>query len=138
MERFCANSLRRNRRPDRIRDYVTSPKDSGYRAVHIYTRYHGRRIEVQLRTRGQDGWAKIVERLTTVTGIDLKSGDGPEEAHELLRKLSALFSMQQPGQPYAPAVMDILIQLAMMAVVDLARGSNTDDPERSDGSAQDH
>ena len=26
---------------------------SGYRAIHIYTRYHGRRIEVRLRTREQ-------------------------------------------------------------------------------------
>ena len=50
-ERFCANSLRRNSRPDKIRDYVARSQDSGYRAIHIHTRYHGRRIEVQLRTR---------------------------------------------------------------------------------------
>lgn len=42
VERFCTNSLRRNEKPDKVRDYVASPKDSGYRAVHIYTRYHGR------------------------------------------------------------------------------------------------
>ena len=35
VERFRANSLRRNKKPDKIRDYVASPKDSGYRAVHI-------------------------------------------------------------------------------------------------------
>ena len=52
--RFCANSLERNQQPDKIRDYVARPQDSGYRAVHLYTRYHGRRTEVQLRTREQD------------------------------------------------------------------------------------
>ena len=115
VERFCANSLKRNRRPDRIRDYVAGPQDSGYRAIHIYTRYHGRRIEVQLRTREQDSWAKIVEDLTSKTGIDFKNGDGPDEVHELLRELSELLSQREPGQPYADALMDILTRLSMMA-----------------------
>lgn len=36
--RFCANSLRRNGQADKIRDYVSQPQASGYRAVHIHTR----------------------------------------------------------------------------------------------------
>ena len=120
VDRFVANSLKRNKKPDKIKDYVAQPQDSGYRAVHIYTRYHGRRIEVQLRTREQDGWAKIVEDMTSKTGIDFKSGDGPDEVHELLRSLSELGSLRGPGQPPSKAMMDILTRLAMISVVGLA------------------
>lgn len=114
VERFCANSLKRNRRPDKIRDYVAEPRASGYRAIHIYTRYHRLRIEVQLRTREQDSWAKIVEDLTSKTGIDFKNGDGPDEVHELLRELSELLSQREPGQPFTEALMGVLTRLAMM------------------------
>ena len=123
VDRFCANSLERNKKPDKIKDYVARPQPSGYRAVHIYTRYHGRRIEVQLRTREQDSWAKIVEDLTGKTGIDFKSGDGPDEVHDLLRTLSELLSQQEPAQPPTKALMDILTRLAMMSVLGLALGS---------------
>lgn len=120
VERFCANSRRRNQQPDKVRDYVAEPRDSGYRAVHIYTRYHSRRIEVQLRTRDQDSWAKIVEDLTSGTGIDFKNDDGPDEVHDLLRELSEGLSKREPGQPYTEALMDIVAQLAMMATLGFA------------------
>ena len=123
VERFCANSLRRNQQPDKIKDYVASPRASGYRAIHIYTRYHGRRVEVQLRTREQDSWAKIVEDLTSKAGIDFKNGDGPEEVHKLLRRLSAALSTRQPGQPYTDDLLDTLTRLAMIsAIAQLVRG----------------
>ena len=120
VDRFVANSRKRNGQPDKIRDYVVRPQDSGYRAVHIYTRYHGRRIEVQLRTGDQDSWAKIVEALTSNTGIDFKNGDGPDEVHDLLRRLSELGALRVPGQPPSEALMDVLTRLAMMSVVGLA------------------
>ena len=120
MDRFRANSLQRNEQPDKIKDYVAHPQPSGYRAAHIYTRYHGRRNEVQLRTPGQDSWAKIVEDLTGKTGIDFKSGDSPDEVHDLLRTLSELLSQQESGQPPTKALMDILTRLAMMSVPGLA------------------
>ena len=120
VERFFANSRRRNQRPDKIRNYVAEPRDSGYQAIHIYTRYHGRRIEVQLRTRDQDSWAKIVEDLTSSTGVDVKNGDGPDEVHKLLRELSEGLSKRETGQPYTEALMDIIAQLAMMAALGLA------------------
>lgn len=123
LERFCANSLRRNSRPDKIRDYVARSQDSGYRAIHIHTRYHGRRIEVQLRTRDQDSWAKVVEDLSSKTGIDVKNGDGPDEVHELLRELSEELSTREQHQPPTDALMDILTRLAMMAATGLAAES---------------
>ena len=119
LERFCANSRRRNQRPNKIKDYVAEPRDSGYRAIHVHTRYHGRRIEVQLRTQDQDSWAKIVEDLTSKTGIDFKNDDGPDEVHDLLRELSERLSRREPGQPITEEFMDILTRLAMIAAFGL-------------------
>ena len=120
VERFCANSLRRNQKSDTVKDYVVSPKGSGYRAVHIYTRYHNRRLEMQLRTRDQDSWAKLVEHLTNTTGIDFKNGEGPAEVHELLRELATSLSKREPDQPYAEDLINILTRLATIAVGGLA------------------
>ena len=89
------------------------------RAIHIYTRYHGRRIEVQLRTREQDSWAKIVEDVTGKTGIDFKNGDGPDVVHDVLRRLSVLLSMREPGRPYTEDLMNTLTRLATMAAFGL-------------------
>ena len=75
---------------------------------------------MQLRTREQDSWAKIVEDLTSKTGIDFKNGDGPEEVHELLRELSELLSQREPGQPYTEPLMDVLTRLALVATAGLA------------------
>ena len=72
------------------------PRDSGYRAIHVHTRYHGRRIEVQLRTRDHDNWAKIVEDLT---------------------RLSEGLSRREPGQPLTEALKDVLTRLAMMTAL---------------------
>ncbi len=55
LARFTYNSLKRNEIEDTVRDYVTNPRSSGYRGVHVWTRYDGRRIEVQLRTEMQHG-----------------------------------------------------------------------------------
>ncbi len=110
--------------PTGSRDYVAEPQASGYRAIHIYTKYHGRRIEVQVRAREQDSWAKIVEDLTSKTGVDFKNGDGPDEVHELLRELSEMLSRLEPGQLYTEAhtdaLVDILTSLSMMAAFGLA------------------
>ena len=120
VKRFCANSLRRNQKSDTVKDYVVSPKGSGYRAVHIYTRYHNRRLEMQLRTRDQDSWAKLVEHLTDTTGVDFKNGEGPAEVHELLRELATSLSKREPDQPYAEDLINILTRLATIAVGGLA------------------
>ena len=58
---------------------------------------------------------QIVEDLTSKTGIDFKNGDGADEVHQLLRKLSDTLSMREPGQPYTEDVMNTLTRLAMMA-----------------------
>ena len=98
-ERFMRNSLRRNGTDDAVSDYISKPRSSGYRGVHVLTRYDGRRIEVQLRTELQHKWAKLVELLVVVTGIDYKSGDGSDLVHRWLLNLSELGAVADAGQP---------------------------------------
>ena len=96
-ERFMINSRVRNGVEDTVRDYVAGPRDSGYRAVHLWTRYRGWRVEVQLRTHLQHAWAAGVENLTALTGVDYKSGDGSLEVHAWLRLLSQSYAFTDTG-----------------------------------------
>ena len=115
-DRFRRNSHRRNQQRDKTKDYVDSPRETGYRAIHIYTRYHGRRIEVQLRTPGQDLWATFVEALTQTSGTDFKNGKGPDEAHDRLRKMAAIISMGESGQRPTEVVVEEVSTLAVDVV----------------------
>ncbi len=98
-QRFTANSQRRNGEADRVIDYVTNPRESGYRAVHIHTRYGGQRIEIQLRTPWQHLWARLIEDLTSRTGVDYKSGDGPPGHHSGLKSLGDLYAARDIEGP---------------------------------------
>jgi putative GTP pyrophosphokinase len=69
----------------RLRNYVTSPKASGYRAVHVITTRDDRRIEVQLRTHGQQEWADAVETFARIFRLPLKDEQGPEEVLNYFR-----------------------------------------------------
>jgi len=71
----------------RVRDYVSSPKATGYRAVHLTVISHGLPVEVQLRTRRQQLWAAHVEFLEDRDGTLLKDGDGSAATLDQLRDL---------------------------------------------------
>lgn len=78
-------------------DYIEQPKPSGYRGVHLVARYDERRVEVQLRTEIQHEWAVAVERLGGRIGEDLKSGVGPAEVLDLLRRASEAMAVEEGG-----------------------------------------
>lgn len=69
-----------------VRDYVARPKSSGYRARHLVFGFHpnspeeeawkGHRVEVQVRSKFQHGWATAVETIDAIKGIGLKVGRG--------------------------------------------------------------
>lgn len=67
-------------------DYVSAPKASGYRGVHVVVLRDNRLIEIQLRTDQQHRWAETVERLGSRTGFDLKDGRGPAELLQYLER----------------------------------------------------
>ena len=74
-----------------IDDYIARPKASGYRGVHLVSRFHaseedesvydGMRVEIQLRSRLQHIWATTVETVAIFSGQALKSSVG--DAHWL-------------------------------------------------------
>lgn len=86
------------RRVESVSDYVTRPRDSGYRGIHVIVRYSDRRIEVQLRTRVMHEWAVTVETLSNVMGLDVKSGQGPQQVQDLMRVISHAMALEEAGQ----------------------------------------
>lgn len=71
----------------RTDDYITQPKDSGYRSVHLIYRYksdrketyNGLQIEMQLRSQLQHAWATAVETVGTFLQQSLKASRGSGE-----------------------------------------------------------
>jgi putative GTP pyrophosphokinase len=81
-----------------VDDYVSNPRPTGYRALHVITIRDGYAVEVQLRTHGQQTWADEVERLDGMTPYRLKDGDGPDDAMEYTRELAQLIADIEQGR----------------------------------------
>jgi len=74
------------------KDYITNPKDDGYRSVHLVFKYknnsHKARqynrllLEIQIRTRLQHVWATAVETIGTLRNQAYKSKQGEKEWRE--------------------------------------------------------
>ncbi|MBZ5735032.1 RelA/SpoT domain-containing protein [Nocardioides sp. TRM66260-LWL] len=94
------------------RDYVAGPKSMGYRAHHYVVRRHGRAIEVQVRTQGQQRWADAVEQmdarwlelgafLSTET-IQLKDEIGPTALRRYFELAAEIIWLGEAGLPIPP------------------------------------
>jgi putative GTP pyrophosphokinase len=88
--------LKHNRPVLGYRDYITNPRSSGYRAVHVVVGYDSRQIEVQLRTRVMHDWAITVERLSSRVGENLK-GDGDHAVQVFLAAASEVMALEELG-----------------------------------------
>jgi putative GTP pyrophosphokinase len=86
-------------------DYVEQPKPSGYRAVHVIVRYHGRLIEVQLRTQVQHEWAYTVESVVSRFGLDIKAGGGPQPVRDWFAAVSEAMALEERGEPVGPELL---------------------------------
>lgn len=67
----------------RVKDYISNPKEDGYRSYHIIGRFPDgtgttKSIEIQLRTKLQHYWATALEIVDLFTGQALKSNQGDE------------------------------------------------------------
>ncbi|MCC7172328.1 MAG: RelA/SpoT domain-containing protein, partial [Planctomycetes bacterium] len=68
----------------RVDDYITQPRESGYRGVHLIYKYfsdkkvghNGLLVEIQLRSQLQHAWATAVETVGTFLKQALKSSRG--------------------------------------------------------------
>ena len=82
------------------KDYVSEPKQDGYRSIHLIYRYenekaidyNGLSLELQLRTLLQHAWSTAVETMGTFLGQALKSGQGEDRWRSFFAKASAGFA----------------------------------------------
>jgi putative GTP pyrophosphokinase len=113
--------LKRNRPPLAVSDYITHPRPSGYRGVHVVVAYADREsehrtIEVQLRTQTMHQWAIVVERLSGRLRADLNSGQGPAEVLALLAAISEAMAMEERGEAVPRALVIRMNELRQAAV----------------------
>jgi hypothetical protein len=87
--------------------YILQPKDSGYRGVHLVYSYDGRtewnglKVEIQLRSRLQHGWATAVETVGTFTQQVLKSSLGEDDWLRFFALMSSALALRE-GTPSVP------------------------------------
>jgi len=95
-------------------DYIVSPKETGYRSVHLVykyksdsqrlKKYNGLRIEIQLRSNIQHAWATAVETVDAFTEQALKSNIGKASWKRFFALVSSAFALMEkcptvPGTP---------------------------------------
>ena len=88
-------------------DYISEPKVSGYRGVHLIYRYNSDRkktynslkIEMQLRTHLQHAWATAVETVGTLQRQALKSSQGDADWLRFFALASSAFAFREKTPP---------------------------------------
>lgn len=93
-----------------VDDYITHPKSTGYRAVHLQVLRRGRLVEVQLRTRRQHRWATVVETHEIQSGQALKHGIGDPTTLDAFVLLGEAFAFQDEGKPFTPELLDRIVR----------------------------
>ena len=105
-------SSKRHRFVERY-DYISEPKTSGYRSLHMVYEYHSDKvdtynknmlIEIQYRTHLQHLWATAVETVGLFTKQAIKSGQGDEDVKRFFVLVSSLFALRE-GCPVVPGTL---------------------------------
>jgi ppGpp synthetase/RelA/SpoT-type nucleotidyltranferase len=97
----------------RTDDYITNPKKSGYRSVHLIyryfsdknkTAYNGLKIEMQIRSKYQHAWATAVETVGAFIGESLKSNIGSKQWLRFFALMGSAIAMREktPLVPKTP------------------------------------
>lgn len=98
---------------NKVDNYIDSPKEDGYRSIHMRYRFTGRataspwnnlRIEVQVRTKLQHSWATAVETIDAFTGENIKFGVGAEKWRRFFSLMGSVHALyeRQPPVPNTP------------------------------------
>ncbi|MEV8180347.1 hypothetical protein [Specibacter sp. NPDC078692] len=88
-----------------VKDYIESPRDSGYRAVHMIVKENGFQIEIQLRTEAMHSWAVLVEAFSGVAGENFKQ-DGGHLIQDFLRLMSEHAALSETGVTVSQSQLD--------------------------------
>ena len=89
------------------KDYISFPKESGYRSTHLIYKYKNPRVpeydglllELQIRTRLQHAWATAVETVGTFLNQSLKASEGSREWLNFFSLASAAFAQLESSAP---------------------------------------
>ncbi len=100
--RRIAASLENSRTKNELtrkRNYIDSPKSSGYRGIHLVFKYNGSKekfkgmsVELQIRSKIQHSWATAVEVVGTFTKQALKASSGESIWLDFFKYVSVEFS----------------------------------------------
>lgn len=132
-------------------DYITNPKDDGYRSYHLVYRYksdarkhsvyNDLKIEIQIRSRLQHAWATAVEIVDAFTGQALKASSGSADWKRFFCLMAGAVAMRErrPAVPGTPIFKTELIEelrrltqeLDVITVLEAWRMSLTVFPERT-------
>lgn len=97
------------------KDYITNPKDDGYRSIHLIYKYksdkerkkdyNGLLVEVQIRSKLQHLWATAIETVDFFTRQAIKSNEGQKEWMNFFRLVSSAFAIMEntPLVPNTPS-----------------------------------
>jgi hypothetical protein len=101
-DKYCDGSLKHELLW--TRDYVSAPKESGYRSFHLIYAYKGNdrqivyddlKIEIQIRSLFQHAWATAVETVDIFTAQALKSSLGTPEWDRFFRLMSSYIALRE-------------------------------------------
>jgi ppGpp synthetase/RelA/SpoT-type nucleotidyltranferase len=94
----------------------------GYRAVHVIVVAEGRHVEVQVRTRAQQQWAEVSEKLADLLDPRIKYGGGPANVREGLAQFAETVKICEELERQHRTLLDAADQMRMRAS-DVALGS---------------
>jgi ppGpp synthetase/RelA/SpoT-type nucleotidyltranferase len=87
------------------KDYITYPKEDGYRSIHLIYRYNsdklgkkdynGLLVEVQIRSKLEHLWATAIETVDFFTRQAIKSNEGQKEWKDFFRLVSSAFALAE-------------------------------------------
>lgn len=97
----------------RLDNYITDPKETGYRGIHMVYKYNGEKehykdyfVEIQLRSKIQHAWATAVEIVDTFTKQALKASRGNQDWLDFFAFAGAQFAKLEK-RPIGPHVENI-------------------------------
>jgi hypothetical protein len=101
------------------KDYIETPKASGYRGVHLKFKYSGEgsksaynglKVEIQLRSQLQHQWATAVEAADAFTRQSLKQSRGDAAWKRFFALMSSVFALREGAAvaPNTPSTLDDL------------------------------